>query len=227
MKAGKLLSSLHIEPAVLGSAASDEERPTRPTKPKLLVLVDMNGTLLHRSKLNLGPCDFKVMDLHCYFRNLAKQFVRWLSSNADLDFCFYTSMKKKSASPLADQLMPRGQKAHLLDQSFNKRDELGENSWSMMRDLPRVWASREHPSFGHSEKTTIMIDDSMSKMREYPDNVVILKEFTEADVHESKRLADDTLAATTHFIEILLRYWKEREDVDDIRLIMREELQRS
>ena len=65
-----------------------------------------------------------------------------------------------------------------------------------------------------------MIDDSSSKMREYPDNVFVIKEFSQ-DILETRQV-DETLTQTTEFVERILQEWKRREDIDDVRYLVRE-----
>jgi hypothetical protein len=212
-----LISQLEITPS--SSTAEMIMLPKR----KLLVLLDMNGTLLLRSKNKLAGKvhDVKVLGNYCYFRNGAREFCHWLTSmNADIDICFYTSMKAASGVPLATQLVGDSS-IYLFDQTYNKRDPAGENSWSMMRDLVRLWSTEDSPAYGHSERDTLMIDDSFAKMREYPDNVFLVPEYTEEYIATKKSAEDGALELAKGFLLELLLKWK-RCDCEDIRPLVSE-----
>ena len=180
---------------------------------KFLVLLDMNGVLLCRSpdklKGNARPFDCKVLKNFCYIREGAKELVSWLIACPTVELCFYTSMMKKSAGPLAEYVTGKEEfeNVYLFDQPFNKKDPDGENSWSMMRDLPKIWSSRDTPAYNHSERTTIMIDDSYAKMREYPDNMLLIPEYTE-NIIECGEINDDRVLKTTiKFMSELVETW--------------------
>jgi hypothetical protein len=59
-----------------------------------------------------------------------------------------------------------------------KVDPLAAESWKTLRDLPRLWQTAGKVAFGHDELSTIMIDDTDTKMRQFPQNVIIIPEFT-------------------------------------------------
>jgi hypothetical protein len=145
---------------------------------------------------------------------------------------FYTSMTRKNALPAVEYLSyTESEQLFLYEQRWNKRDPHGENAWSMMRDLPRLWGSKEGscgplaaaagsgmdvgslgPAFGHSEKDTIMIDDSFAKMREFPSNVVLIPEFDEEAVLGALTKGEDEFLGATlaRFFEIILDAWQEQ-----------------
>jgi len=192
----------------LGNLISQLSVSVSPTK-KLLILLDMNGTLLLRSKVKLPKRahECKILGNFCYFRKSAREFCQWLATVPDVDLCFYTSMKEESARPLSVQLI--GDKSvFLFDQTYNKRDSDGEHTWSMMRDLERLWQADGTPASGHTERDTLMIDDSFAKMRHHPDNVFIVKEYTEEYITSGFDVNDDTLERTKDFLQVLLQRWQ-------------------
>ena len=186
--------------------------PTSATRNKILVLLDMNGTLLCRSPVKIKgrakTHDCKVLNNFCYIRNGAKELVSWLVTCPSVDLCFYTSMMKKSAGPLAEYVTGNEfENIHLFDQPFNKKDPDGDKAWSMMRDLPRLWSLEDTPAYNHSELTTIMIDDSYAKMREYPDNVLILPEYTEKVIEDGEINDEKVLRSAVKFMDELVEIW--------------------
>ena len=203
-RAVEIFSKLLGKPAALA--------PTPGSGKKILVLLDMNGVLLCRSpekiKGQARSFDCKVVNNFCYIRSGANDLVSWLAACPAVDLSFYTSMKKKSAGPLAEFVMGKEDKTiHLYDQPFNKKDPDGEKPWSMMRDLPKLWSLKDTPAYNHSEKTTIMIDDSYAKMREYPDNVLLVPEYT-AEIIECGEINDEKVLRTTiKFMNELTQAW--------------------
>ena len=166
--------------AALLSTFSTENKLSK--ERKLLILLDMNGTLVLRNETRVAgkAADIKVSKLFYYFRNNANVFIQWLSSRSSVfNIAFYTSMSSKYAVPAVNILTNGKNDIYLFDQPFNKKDTEGENSWSTMRDMPKIWGCGNSPAFGHSEYDTIMIDDSYSKMKEYPGNACILLYFDE------------------------------------------------
>ena len=158
------------------------------TSSKLLILLDMNGTLLYRSKTALDSKYVHFSNGSYYFhRPGVRKLLKFLLSHRHwIDIAFYTSMTTKNATFGAHHLLKDMDQLYIYDQTMNKKDPEGEHDWSMMRDLPLIWNTINSPGFGHDERSTIMIDDSWSKMREYPENVIVIPEFNESDVLHQK-----------------------------------------
>lgn len=153
--------------------------------PYLLILLDMNGTLMLRSDKKLLVGEHSPLhhnDRFYYFRPHVKELVSWLLNMKFVDFAFYTSMRRCNANVAVNYILGEENTAHLYDQSFNKHDPLGENQWSMLRDLERIWGTSGAPGYGHNDTSTLMIDDSPIKMREHPQNVLVVQEYTERSV---------------------------------------------
>jgi hypothetical protein len=154
-------------------------------------------------------------NLYYYYRPHAIQLLQYLVHNysSRMDIAFYTSMSTKNANAGVDYLsnkiddfklststttIVKQRQLYLYDQSMNKNDPLGEHSWSFMRDLPKIWNCKNSPGYGHNETTTLMIDDTITKMREYPDNVIVVPEFTEQGVVKG---TDTVLIALQHVLD--------------------------
>ena len=190
---------------------------------KILLLLDMNGTLIYRSKTALDSTYTHFSNGAYYFhRPHVDKFLKFLLSHQHwIDIAFYTSMTTKNAVLGAQNLLKDMNQIYIYDQPMNKKDPEGPNVWSMMRDLPLIWNTPNSPGYGHNECSTIMIDDSWAKMREYPENVIVLPEFSESDVLHGK---DDVLKKL-HFAldEILHQAAILRHRADfDIRELLRE-----
>lgn len=181
----------------------------RPQK-KLLMLLDMNGTILVRSKRRIGkrPPDATLYDVHYYLRDKAISFVESLTQNNSIVFAFYTSMKETSARP-ATSVLCKGRSVELYERKFNKFDPEGENHWDTMRDLKKIWTTPDRVGFGFDETSTVVIEDTARKMREHPYNVIVVPSYTEESVLEGY---DSVLTRLGDFLHSLFR-----ANVDDVR----------
>lgn len=167
---------------------------------RLLILLDMNGTLLLRnSKLVQGmKSDLKVSGKHYYFRQGYLSLLLLLSMLDRLElinYAFYTSMTSKYAIPAVhfmidklnqhydDNVFPWQSRwdekiPFIYDQEWNLEDPSPEDRFGFKRDLPRLWESDIGPAGQFSALNTIMIDDSARKMRLFPENALLIEEFT-------------------------------------------------
>ena len=210
------------KPAPAKPPAKSPPKP-KTTKPQLagnplLVLCDMNGTLVHRSKAPL-PVSAKAAVVengtHYYARDHAEDLVQFLCDAATpsdparrrVVFAFYTSMREANAQPIA-RYLTKGKRADMYERKFNKDDASGENSWDTMRDLPKVWGTPAKAAHGFDETNTLVIDDTHRKMREYPSNVLVVPTYDEATVRKG---GDDALEYLAAYIDALL------DHPDDIR----------
>ena len=78
--------------------------------PKLLVLIDMNGTLLLREKKRISgkAPDFVHAKYKYYIRTGAKHFIKEIMAMSEVRFAFYTSMYGTNAKPAISKLAGRG-----------------------------------------------------------------------------------------------------------------------
>ena len=176
---------------------------------KLLVLLDMNGTLLVRTKRRVGGRlpDVSLNENHNFFREGAVEFCRALKSRADLlSFAFYTSMREKSARPATLALCggddEHGRPPHLYERAFNKADSSAENAWDTMRDLEKVWQTQDKIAYGFDATNTIVVDDTPRKMREHPHNVLVVPTYDERAL---SRANDTALPSLLNYLDRLLQ----------------------
>ena len=121
--------------------------------------------------------DFTHAKLKYYIRSGAVDFVTWLAAVPEVRLAFYTSMRYTNAIPAIERLLGHSweDRVRLYDREYQKADPEGEEVWDTMRDLHKVWAN-EAEEYGHhfDGSNTLMLDDTMRKMREHPDNVVLV-----------------------------------------------------
>ena len=192
----------------------------------LLLLLDMNGTLIYRSETKVAllksPIKKKVGGkYYYYFRPHAANLVKYLMGRAGVQLAFYTSMSLKYAVPAAQHL--GGRDLFLYDHGYNKRDVNSEDAWATVRDLPKLWNAAGTPAFGHNERSTIMIDDSLRKNIDFPENALLLPEYTAEGValqHDER-----TIFHTQTLLERVIDKWQSVEEQEkDIRSILSAEL---
>jgi hypothetical protein len=194
--------------------------------PRILVLFDMNGTLLVRSKSKSAfgsrlP-DLKVDSTYYFVRPGAKELVRLVRSMECVDFGFYTSMMMRNALPAAlffqdddDEEEGGGGSCgyrgssqafmagwNVYDQTFNRFDRQGDKKWGgWMRHLPSVWGAGIALAGRHDKTSTLTIDDTFTKMREYPRNVVVVPEYDSTPEAE----AVDIYEVLAPFFQVVVR----------------------
>lgn len=185
--------------------------PIRQGNP-VLVLADMNGTLLHRSKTKLSCRAQPVCEANktfYYARPGAKDLLAFLLHAARTTeegrrrvvFAFYTSMREENARPIADYLTG-GRRVDIYERKFNKPDPSGSESWDTMRDLPMVWgAVKPSSARGFTAENTVVIDDTLRKMRELPHNVMVVPPFEEPAVRKDD---DEALDYVKAYLDMLL-----------------------
>ncbi|KAL2355930.1 NLI interacting factor-like phosphatase-domain-containing protein [Cryomyces antarcticus] len=180
------------------SQASQE--PLRLASPRpLLIIIDLNGTLIHRSKNR--PTSFKA-------RPHVPDFLSYLVAN-------YTCLVWSSAQPqnvkaLCAQLFTLAQRAQLIGEWG--RDTLGlnklqySNKVQVYKQLDRwVWANEKvaqsHPQAAQgrrwTQRNTILIDDSEVKATSEPHNLVQIDEFE----GKKEQMATDVLSQVVGYLE--------------------------
>lgn len=192
--AQQLLATLRFKEDVAEDGAEDGAEADTASGGKLLILLDMNGTLLHRSKTVLGGAARKAdlslgrgkggKGIHYYFRPGARELVRTVCALGDhVSVGFYTSMQVSNAAPAVAALTGERENASLVyPREFNVKDPRGENPWDTHRDLQRVWACEGKVGHGFGATNTIMVDDTPRKMRHMPRNALLVPEFGEEAV---------------------------------------------
>ncbi|CAM9274870.1 unnamed protein product, partial [Ectocarpus fasciculatus] len=155
----------------------------------LLILLDLNGTLLFRSMDTL-PTEksfYKHRDdqRKYYYRPFAHDFVAYLLEQRHTNDCvqvaFYSSMTGKNATAAAGYL-DSTHRMHVYPRNYNQRDLASDNEWAVIRDLHAVWGAAGTPGFEHTARSTVMIDDTCRKLREFPENLVQVPEYTAESV---------------------------------------------
>jgi hypothetical protein len=199
-----------------------------PTK-RLLVILDLNGTLLIRPK----KASF-------HLRPHAEPFLDLLFRTCDVGV--WSSAMPHNVAPMVKGVFGDRPLYCVLDRSHTVPDRTpGAKPHATIKDLRRVWdqpsagaegsaaaasgaasgaasrgaaSSPPAPAVRHSETDTVIIDDSTSKLRRQPQNLVLIKEYEKIDP-----LDKVLLVLSRYFEGVVLRQWE--EGAEDVREILR------
>jgi hypothetical protein len=173
-----------------------------------LVILDLNGTLLHRPNPRKQP---KKM----IGRPLLPQFLHYLFDNFAV--MVWSSAKPDNVKTLVE-IGLEDKKSRIVDVWARDKFGLAPQHYSMnvqcYKDLTRVWASADiqRHMLGHEEgkcfdqRNTILIDDSALKAAAQPHNLLEIPEFAGVTDEGNKQ---DILGEVAGYLELL----KMQEDV--------------
>eukprot|EP00039_Didymoeca_costata_P001750 m.54800 g.54800 ORF g.54800 m.54800 type:complete len:417 (+) comp10951_c0_seq3:180-1430(+) len=182
-------------------------KPMATTKAKLLVLLDMNGTLLSREKKVVPgrEPDFRHKGTKYYLRPGAKHLVQQLVALPAIRVAFNTSMTGGNAKPAIVAIAGQSwhQKVALYDREYQKHDSTGEKKWDTIRDLDAIWKAEASNGQQFDRSNTVMVDDTFRKMREHADNVLIVPTYSPNDDFEDDVVPNVLTQATNYLLELV------------------------
>lgn len=158
----------------------------QPTPGPLLVVIDLNGTLLHRPDRKKAHAFVPRPHAHRFISYCVETFwvVMWSSARPE-------NVRKMCANLLSPEQLERvvavwgRDKFGLTKDDFNKRVQCYKRL-TLLWDDPVVKAS--HPRFGQeggvsswNQGNTVLIDDSAEKARSEPHNLIQIPEFVGED----------------------------------------------
>ncbi|KAL1674562.1 hypothetical protein EV122DRAFT_220332 [Schizophyllum commune] len=156
--------------------------------PKKLVVLDLNGTLVVRSKFEgskgprgrggyVTPPAPRVVYSRPYLRTFRK-FLTHPSTRGWLDSMVWSSAQPKSIESMVAHAFPGDARRALT--AVWTRDDMGlsqaeyYSKTQTTKDLEKVWQAMRR----HSGKTTVLVDDSVLKAHMQPYNHLCLPEYT-------------------------------------------------
>lgn len=182
----------------------------------ILILLDMNGTLLLRLKGKLAGLrpDLTHAGLNYYFRAGVCDLVSMLLDHPRVVLAFYTSMRESNALPAVLQISGGRKRVEIYDRDFNKKDEWdGAKDWDTVRDMHKIWTTKGRAGYGFNARNTVMVDDSSRKMRQFPGNLVLIPEFKRQEHYK-----DGTMDRLSTYLSSLLS-----QTGDDVRPLLASE----
>ncbi|KAL2036980.1 hypothetical protein N7G274_010265 [Stereocaulon virgatum] len=195
----------HATPAILPSPQS------------LLLVFDLNGTLLHRASCNVGRSKDYTS------RPFLNQFLQYAFANHSI--LIWSSARPASVKGMCGRLFKPAQRNLLVGQWA--RDTLGltpaqyKDRVQVYKRLDRIWddekLQNKHPSFDKGERwgqhNTVLIDDSLLKASAQPYNHIEVPVFVKGS--ETNGDGRDILAQVAGYLEEARRW-------NDVSAFMRE-----
>lgn len=171
---------------------------------KILVLMDIGGSFCYRGKKlfckpNRHP-DYAIRSHFHYFRPYWAEYLRFLLIHPRTIVGFYTSITRRNAMPLVYKIFENKQVeaykknfCQLFDQDYCAPDVLGPDNWSTKRDLKKVWEDKAVKEYEFDKDSTLVIDSSWLKVRDYQENSLVVPPYTEHEVKNPKDQPQDQL----------------------------------
>lgn len=157
-----------------------------------LIVLDLNGAILDAAKKLVRdstgrpvPPVAKTATKYIYLRPGAIEFLEWLMERFDVGV--WTSCVERNAHAIVKAIVPSHLQARIKFIFHRGHCELVPGpGYHSIKDLRQVW--RRFPQY--SAANTWAIDDTASKYRYQPDNLILLSEFkaTDRDDTELERL---------------------------------------
>jgi len=162
-------------------------------KQSLLVILDLNGTLLYRSKSN---ANFKARPQVEAFLNHILQYHFVM---------IWSSAQPVNVSKMVEKLFTSSDRKHLVAEWARDTLRLNQKQLNqkvqVYKQLSWVWASDEiaarYPNQQWDQRNTVLIDDSVLKASAEPFNLVEIPEFEKQEEH------NDVLGQVTAYIDWL------------------------
>ena len=167
---------------------------------RILVILDLNGTLLYRPNRNK-----KTM----VARPFLIPFLRYLFSNFAV--MVWSSARPENVASLVEQSLEENLRRALVAQwgrdAFGLKPEHYSKNVQVYKNLNLVWSKdeiqRQHPNFANGgrfgQHNTVLIDDSSLKAAAQPYNLLQISEFNATP----QQMQEDRLSEVAGYLEVL------------------------
>ncbi|KAL0214493.1 hypothetical protein P9112_006677 [Eukaryota sp. TZLM1-RC] len=178
-----------------------------PSKP--LLLLDFNGTLVHRTKRRLrGTSPAKINKHYLYPRPGLMDFLQNLSPLFSI--CLYSSAQFRTIEPILTELNINQHIQRVYDRRYNVRDvEEGEKPWDTKRDLNKIFDDTPE----HDLSSVILVDNELRKMADFSDNGILISDYGDQEVFDKSPAA---LVQLTEYLTGLGEAWG-NQSINDVR----------
>ncbi|OAJ41702.1 hypothetical protein, variant [Batrachochytrium dendrobatidis JEL423] len=162
-------------------------------QPKLLIVFDLNGTLLERlsskevkdirSKCSFLPesSNYKYRSKWCFLRPHLNELIRFVVQQPHITIGVWTSAEAPNAQRLTELTFGPAFKhvSFVMDRSYCDHAPTGVKSHNLLKDVSKIWSDETlNPNGVWSNKNTILIDDSPRKFRHSKLNAIGIPTFT-------------------------------------------------
>ncbi|KAF3041581.1 hypothetical protein E8E12_008682 [Didymella heteroderae] len=181
-------------------AQAAEEPTTVKTPGRILVILDLNGTLLYRPNRNK-----KTM----IARPFLIPFLRYLFSNFAV--MVWSSARPENVASLVEQSLEEDLRKTLVAQwgrdAFNLKPEHYSANVQVYKNLDLVWSKdeiqKQHPDYENGgrfgQHNTVLIDDTTLKAAAQPHNLLLCSEFNATP----EQMREDKLREVAGYLEVL------------------------
>jgi len=161
-------------------------------KKKILLLLDLNGTIAYRAEAAVSgvPPLMYLRHKNYYPRLGIETFVQEVGKDGSFLIAIYTSVMRHNVMPFVQAIFPGNRGIFkIFDRDFNKADPNAVNEWDTVRDLKKIWASVA----GFDETNTILMDNEARKFSDTPLNGIVVPEYGAAEVKAKRSNTLQTL----------------------------------
>jgi hypothetical protein len=163
---------------------------------ELLIIFDLNGTLISRVSRQLekklakvnpfcpGYYDFMFEKTQCYLRPHWEKFLEQIESNPNISIGIWTSAQKKNADGMTSNLFSNHNKPieFILDRSHCLNAPMNIKTNNVIKDLNWLFQDETLSKSGKwNAKNTIIVDDTSTKAKRNPRNLLLIDEYTVLD----------------------------------------------
>ncbi len=164
-------------------------------KKKILILMDLNGSLMCKSEKNLGeerPYDLKWKWNHIYLRPGYNIFLKKILEHPRSEVAICSSMVQTNIQPIRGLFVrdPEVKKVEgkflkkIFDRSYTLKDPMGKDEHATLRDLKKVWKDSELKG-KYGPQNTLLIESDEAKARNHKANLFVLFPYVECFVTQS------------------------------------------
>ncbi|KAL5640317.1 hypothetical protein ACGC1H_007553 [Rhizoctonia solani] len=152
---------------------------------RCLLVLDLNGTLLHRRRTNSGHTS------HVYVRPYLGAFLQYIShQSASLNVAVWSSARRANVDLMVDRAWT-GQKPGIVlaREDMQLTDRQFNHNVRTTKDLRQLWLrlaqaqAQTQSGVMHGPTNTILLDDSIHKARLQPNNHLALPTYGAAQLH--------------------------------------------
>ena len=177
-----------------------EEPSTVELSGRILVILDLNGTLLYRPSRN---------NTKMIARPFLAPFLRYLFSNFAV--MVWSSARPQNVAALVDQALEDDLKKSLVAQwargHFNLKPEHYNANVQVYKNLDLVWSKdeiqKQHPDYEtggrFGQHNTVLIDDTILKASAQPHNLLQISEFSAT----KQQMQEDKLRDVAGYLDVL------------------------
>jgi hypothetical protein len=181
---------------------------------KLLLLIDLNGTMCFRTETKINPSQRKanlhVRNKFIYLRGGAESFLQTCSDRFNV--CILTSMVKRNADAVLNLINSEKYLVKVFDRDYHKKDPEGAESWDTIRDMDKIFLEG-NGMFGFHN--TVLLDNETRKIRDFLPNGILVGEYGLKEATNDQK--DSLLPIQEYLLQMAAGYRKGENGFEDVR----------